>query len=231
MATEPDRFSLTNDQRRRRERPVWRRALLVSVLFHAALFLAWPSESILTSPFSAAGPRAGDDRAAAGSMQALNMSVPPSVPIVPPPLPTPTVDPVVDIEFDDEARVQPAEALGTGIAEVGPPGLETGTGQGDGGTSDEGRFRLIPPTPRAMILPTFAEELRERGAEIWVWVDVSGRVVPDSTRVEPPTSDRGLNRRLMQEAADWVFEPARQGGQVVPSWYNYRVRTGGRDSR
>lgn len=231
MSTDPDRFSLTNDERRRHERPVWRRALLVSVLFHVLLFLTWPSESVLTSPFAAAGPRAGDDRAAAGSMQALNMRVPPAVPIVPPPLPTPTLDPVVDIEFDDEARVQPAEALGTGLAEVGPPGLETGTGRGDGGTSDEGNFRLIPPTPRAMILPTFAEELREKGAEIWVWVDVSGRVVPDSTRVEPPTSDRGLNRRLMQEAADWVFEPARQGGQVVPSWYNYRVRTGGRGSR
>ncbi|WP_405283483.1 hypothetical protein V3331_16510 [Gaopeijia maritima] len=227
MDAGPDRIDLRNDERRRRERPVWRRALGASIVVHLLIFLSWPSEPVLVSPFSAAGPRNGDDRAAAGSMQTVNMRIPPAVPIVPPPLPTPTVEPVVELEFDDEARVEPSEVMGTGLAELGPPGLETGTGAGDGGTADEGLFRLVPPMPRAMILPTFAEELKERGAEIWVWVDATGRVVPDSTRVEPPTSDRGLNRRLREEAADWRFEPARQGGEAVASWYNYRVRTGG----
>jgi hypothetical protein len=60
-----------------------------------------------------------------------------------------------------------------------------------------------------------------------VWVDETGRVVPDSTRLDPPTSDRSLNRRLIAEAADWVFEPARQGGQPVATWFDYRVRSGG----
>ena len=215
------------DERRRRERPVWRRALGISALLHLLLFLTWPSESLLVSPFAAAGPRSGDDRAAAGSMQALNMSVPPARPIVPPPLPTPTVTPVEVFEFDDEARVQPADALGIGPPETGPPGLETGTGLGDGGTAEEGRFRMIPPTPRGMIMPGFADALKDRSVAIWVWVDVTGRVVPDSTRLEPPTSDRDLNRRLIREAADWVFEPARQGGQPVATWYDYRVRSGG----
>jgi hypothetical protein len=199
----------------------------VSLLFHALLFLAWPSESLLVSPFAAAGPRNGDDRAAAGSMQALNMSVPPARPITPPPVPTPTVDPVEILEFDEESRVQPAEALGVGPPDTGPPGLETGTGQGDGGTADEGLFSMIPPSPRAMIMPRFAEALKDRSVAIWVWVDVTGRVVPDSTRLEPPTSDRDLNRRLIQEASDWIFEPARQGGEPVATWFPYRVRSGG----
>lgn len=227
MNAGPDPTSMRIQERRRRERSVWLRALGLSVVLHVVLFLAWPSVSVLVSPFSAAGPRNGDDQAAGGSMQALNMRIPPAIPIVPPPLPTPSVEPVVEVEFDDEARVQPAEVLGTGLSELGPPGIEAGTGAGDGGTADEGRFRLVPPMPRAMILPTFAEELKEGGAEIWVWVDATGRVVSDSTRVEPPTSDRGLNRRLMEEAADWRFEPARQGTEAVASWYNYRIRTGG----
>ena len=217
----------TVDERRRRERSVWVRALGISVLVHALLFLTWPSESLLVSPVAAAGPRTADDRAAAGSMQALNMSVPPSRPIVPPPVPTPTITPVEIFEFDDEARVESAEALGVGPPETGPPGLESGTGRGDGGTSDEGLFQMIPPSPRAMILPAFAEALKDRGVAIWVWVDATGRVVPDSTRLEPPTSDRDLNRRLIREAADWVFEPARRGGQPVATWFDWRVRSGG----
>ena len=72
-----------------------------------------------------------------------------------------------------------------------------------------------------------AEALRDRSVAIWVWVDETGRVVPDSTRLEPPTSDRDLNRRLIREAADWVFEPARQDGTPVATWYDYRVRSGG----
>ncbi len=79
-----------------------------------------------------------------------------------------------------------------------------------------------------MILPTFADALKDRGVAIWVWVDRMGRVVPDSTRLEPPTSDRRLNERLIAEAADWIFAPARQGGETVASWFDYRVRAGGR---
>ncbi len=228
MHMHPDDNALSVEERRRRERPVWRVALVLSLLVHLAVLLNLETASNLVSPFAAAGPRVGDDKAAAGSMQAMNMVVPPSVPIIPPPIPTPTIEPVEVLEFDEDARVLPAENLGVGLEGPGPVGLEDGTGAGDGGTADEGRFRMTPPTPRAMILPTFADALKERGVAIWVWVDVSGRVVADSTRLEPPTSDRKLNERLIAEAADWQFEPARQGGQAVASWYDYRVRGGGR---
>lgn len=228
MHPHPEDAALSVEERRRRERPVWRIALVVSLVFHVVVLLNLTTASNLVSPSAAAGPRVGDDRAAAGSMQAMNMVVPPSVPIIPPPIPTPSIEPVDVLEFDDEARVLPAENLGVGLEGPGPVGLEDGEGEGDGGTSDEGLFRMVPPTPRAMILPTFSDALKERGVAIWVWVDVSGRVVPDSTRLDPPTSDRKLNERLIAEAADWVFEPARQGGQAIASWYDWRVRGGGR---
>lgn len=227
MAIPSTSHSLSNQERRRRERPVWWWALGASVALHLVVFLSWPATTVLVSPFSAAGPRAADDQAASGSLQVIDLArAAPPEPLVPPPVPTITVDPVVVVEFDDDARVQPSEVSGAGLPDLAPPGTATGEGAGDGGTSDEGRFTVIPPEPRAMILPTFADELRERGAEVWVWVDVDGRVVPDSTRLQPPTSDRSLNRRLREEASDWRFLPARRGGEAVASWYNYRIRTG-----
>ena len=44
--------------------------------------------------------------------------------------------------------------------------------------------------------------------------------MPDSTRLNPPTSDKGFNQRLIREASEWVFRPATQGregrGELVP---------------
>ncbi|NIP60097.1 MAG: hypothetical protein GWM92_17380, partial [Gemmatimonadetes bacterium] len=59
--------------------------------------------------------------------------------------------------------------------------------------------------------------------QVWVFVDERGRVVPDSTRLRPPTDDRAFNRRLVEEAAQWVFEPARQGGEAVAAWFPYTI--------
>ena len=50
-----------------------------------------------------------------------------------------------------------------------------------------------------------------------------GRVVPDSTRLDPPTRSRDLNRQLIREAAEWMFRPAVQEGKAVSSWYPYRI--------
>jgi hypothetical protein len=47
--------------------------------------------------------------------------------------------------------------------------------------------------------------------------------VADSTRLNPPTSDRGFNRRLIEEAAEWVFHPARRNNQAVAAWFPYTI--------
>jgi hypothetical protein len=128
------------------------------------------------------------------------------------------------VDFDPDPQIDLAAMTGDapGMAD-GPPGLEGGQGRGDGGTAAEGFFRLVPPSPRGMIIPPMNRSLRGKQVEVWVFVDATGRVVADSTRLNPPTSDRGFNRRLIQEAAEWVFNPARKDDLPVAAWFPYTI--------
>lgn len=218
----PRDSDLSVHERRAKERKVWRTALLVSVLFHLLIFVSWHHKPVVLSPFAAAGPRAGDNRAAAGSMQSMNVRTPPSVPVVPPPVPVPTIDPVPPVEFEEKPDIEPAQMAGQSGTQEGP-GLDEGTGQGDGGTAAEGFFRLTPPNPRGMIIPPADKSLKGEEVEVWVFVNEQGRVVPDSTWLEPPTDDKDFNRRLIREASEWTFTPAMKGGEPVATWFPYRI--------
>jgi len=83
--------------------------------------------------------------------------------------------------------------------------------------------RVIPPSPRGMIMPPANSALRGITVEVWVFVDATGRVVPDSTRLNPPTSNEEFNRQLIREAAEWPFNPAKENGRPVPSWFPYTI--------
>lgn len=219
---------ISNEERRRRERPLWLRAILVSLVIHALVLLTFPIQSILVSPNAAAGPRAGDNRAAAGSMQAMTMRVPPSVPLVPPRIPLPTLSDLEPVEFQ-EVEFEPAAISGETLGLDLGPGIENGTGQGDGGNSEEGLFRLVAPVPRSVMFPNAPDDNRIRGreVEVWVFVDATGRVVADSTQLRPPTPNGDYNRRLVRDAAEWSFSPATRDGRPVASWFNYRFTLGG----
>jgi hypothetical protein len=219
-----DMHETTVGDRRRRDRTVWRNGLIVSVLFHLLIFLAWRGSVLPDSPMAAAGPAAGDDRAAAGSMQALNVRTPPSRPLVPPPVPLPTDIAVEPVEFVQDVEIDPASVAGDAPGQLEAPGLETGTGLGDGGTSDEGLYSLQPPVPRGMIIPPDNDRLRGTEIQVWVFVDETGSVVADSTRLDPSTRDGDFNRRLIREASEWTFRPAEQDGEAVASWFPYRIR-------
>lgn len=216
-------YELSAKERRRQGRKIWRTGLWVSVLLHLLIFFGWQGNVLPTSPFSAAGPRAGDDRAAQGSLQALNLRAAPPRPIRPPPVPIAVALEVEPIEFEETGEVDPASVLGDepGLDEL--PGLETGSGRGDGGTAEEGLFRLEPPSPRGMIIPPTNRSLRGTEVQVWVFVDERGQVVSDSTRLDPPTRDNDFNRRLIREAAEWVFRPAMRQGTPVASWFPYRI--------
>ncbi|MCH1403706.1 MAG: hypothetical protein L7U50_05345, partial [Candidatus Nanopelagicales bacterium] len=123
---------ITASDRRRQERSTWRNGLIASVLLHLIIFLGWSGNVIPDSPFAAAGPRAGDNRAAAGSMQALNIRTPPSRPIIQPPTPLAVSVDVETVEWEDEVEYDPASVLGEKPGLDEGPGLEDGTGQGDG---------------------------------------------------------------------------------------------------
>lgn len=167
-------------------------------------------------------------------MQAVNLQVVPprdEEQIRRPPVPVPAPDVTVEVEEVPELEAPPidfAEVPGVAGEREGPKpgaGLVDGDGEGDGGTADEGRFRVMPPTPRGLILPPSDRpgKVRGRDVEVWVFVTVEGKVVPDSTRLIPPTGDSGFDKKLKQQAAEWVFEPARRDGQAVAEWFRYII--------
>jgi hypothetical protein len=210
--------------RRRQERKIWRTGLLVSLLLHMVVFLGWRGVVIPPSPFAAAGPRAGDNRAAKGSLQAINIRTSTPVPIVPPPIPIPAEIEVEPIEIEVFPAEEAASVLGEqpGLDEV--VGLPDGVGAGDGGDTAEGFYTPQLPTPRGMIIPPANRELRGTEVQVWVFVNDMGRVVADSTRLDPPTRDGDFNKRLVREAAEWIFRPAVREGKPVSSWFPYRIK-------
>jgi hypothetical protein len=84
-------------------------------------------------------------------------------------------------------------------------------------------FPLERASPLGMIIPPASPDLAGIEVTVWIFVDDTGRVVPDSTRLEPPTRDSGFNRRLIREAAEWAFRPAQRNGRAVPSWFPFRI--------
>ena len=213
------------DERRAGDRRVLRVALLVSLLVHLFLILLYrPPPLIPPSPFAAAGPRAGDSRAAGGGNASQVIRLRPPRPIRPPAVPILSLEVTPPVDFDTEPDVDLSDLLGESAGALpGPPGIGGGTGRGDGGTGTEGLFRLVPPSPRGMIIPPTNSNLRGRQVEVWVFVDATGKVVADSTRLNPPTSDRSFNRRLIQEAAEWVFNPATKDDEPIPAWFPYTI--------
>jgi len=222
-----------------RHRRITRWAFVVSIAFHVTVLFWFRNEIVIpASPFAAAGPRAGDMKAAAGGgaeIVALQVTAPQiaPTPVVPKVEPIPTPEPEkAKVEPEVQVVAAPVTATvavlaGTGRVQSATTGagLTGGTGRGDGGTGDEGLFRVVPPSPRGLILPPSDRpgKMRGREVDVWVFVDARGRVVGDSTRVAPPTGDRKFDDRLREQAAEWVFEPARRGGRAVAEWFKYTI--------
>lgn len=215
-------------QRMRRERKVWRVALLLSLLIHLILLIFFQRTQERLTPYAAAGPGSGDPVAAPGGGAMRAVVLRPPVPIVVPPRPeTPIVEPI-EIEEPLEEPVlsladlelpQPGE--GTREGPESGEGLPGGEGRGDRGNAMSGLRRLIPPTPRGVIMAPLNRPASVRGREVTVWVFINQAGAVDSVRLDPPTPDSGYNQSLMREARDWVFEPAERAGRAVATWYSY----------
>ena len=187
-----------NEELEERWRRAWRWALLASLVFHVLLVLLfWSVPDLPDVPVSAAGPRSGDPSAAAGGgsqMISFRIQLPPPTPepIPKPPEPVPVPDPVTPVEPPQETTPTPVasdgqrQATGEAPGAAKGPGTATGTGRGDGGTGDEGLYRVTAPSPRGLILPPSDRPGKVRGKEVVVYVFVTdrGRVVSDSTRLD-----------------------------------------------
>ncbi len=216
-------------QRTRRERTVWRIGLLLSVLLHLIVILIFQTRQERLTPYAAAGPRSGDAVAAPGGGGMRSVVLRPPEEITIPPRPEVPVVKPMEVQEPEQPVLALSELvlpeLGQGKKEGAQSGsgLPGGEGGGDAGTAMTGLRRLTPPTPRYTIWGTplryRTESVRGRDVTVWVFVNEAGAV--DSVRLEPPTPDRRFNERLMRDARDWVFDPAKRAGRPVATWYSY----------
>lgn len=215
------------DQRFRRERSVWRNGILLSLLIHLLVLLIFRTAPERLTPYAAAGPASGDPVAASGGggMRAVVLRPPVEIKIPPKPE-TPIVEPV-PVEMPEEPVLSLSEfdipLPGEGKLEAPEtgPGLPGGEGAGDAGNAMTGLRRLVPPTPRGVIMAPLDRPPSVRGREVTVWVFVNSAGAVDSVRLEPPTPDGKYNDSLIRNALHWVFEPAERAGRPVPSWWSY----------
>jgi TonB family protein len=157
---------------------------------------------------------------------------PPDEPVIPIPVPVPQPRPEVCPEPEPPRQQSsqplgnsPTTSAGEGRGQDTGPGTDTGTGRGDGGTGDSGLNRVVPPSPRGLILPPSDRPGRVRGrtVTVYVWVTERGTVQADSTRLAPGSGDSGFDARLRRQAAEWVFHPARRDGQALAAWFEYTI--------
>jgi hypothetical protein len=238
------RLSIASEAGDRRWHRVLVIGLVTAVVVHAAVFLLVRDFRVPPLPEAdgtAAGPPMGDVRAAQGGGSGLTMvQVRPESEqeeAVPEPTPEPVPEEVEvepeepDTPVEDPVNAEPSlpgrTAPGQGGVEGDDTGTgrENGTGEGAGGTDAQGDSGIQAPVPRGLILPPADRPASVRGRELTVWVFVNprGRVVADSTRLDPPTPDRGYNDRLRRSAAEWVFTPGTQQGRPVGAWYPYQI--------
>lgn len=221
--------------RRSRERGAWGIAFVLSMLVHVLIFLLGPRGLILLPGMATIGEDRADDRAVQGVLEVVAMSSAPPAPVDPLPvvepdvvLPEPEIfvpEPIPEVALEVPEIFEPGvgTTTGTDLVEVVGAGVPGEVGDGAAGTEAQGAPRLVPPSPRGLIMPPTNRDLRGSQVEVWVFVNEDGRVVPDSTQLRPPTSDRRFNEQLEREAAQWVFDPAREGGAPVAAWFPYRI--------
>lgn len=222
------------ETRKRRDRRRMRFALLASLAFHILLLLFSPFAEI-PGPGVAAGPLRGDTRAARGELDVISMSsAPPSV-IVPPRPPVITLDAItpVPVEFVPTLELDlppvPSSTSGAGTTTGDDPaqsagaGVPSGSGRGNAGNAVAGNNRATAPVPLSIFPPESNDALRGRSMQVRVYVNEQGQVVPDSTRLSPPTSNENFNRQVLQNASTWRFRPARQNNAPVGAWFTYDI--------
>jgi hypothetical protein len=222
-----------------------------TVLIHLLVLLAFRETVIVPrETSSAAGPPRGDIRPAGGGSGLTMVEVRPERPAAEPiveetPVPVPVPEPIEVVVPEEREEPAPEPDLTPEPVVIGAPSAPGAGGPGDGGqggSSDgpaagdgdglggggdgsDGPSAIIPPTPRGLFIPPPGRPSSARGQEITVWVFVTeaGRVDRNTVRLEPPTSDSRYNQRLIQSVSEWVFDPARQDGRAVSTWYPFQI--------
>lgn len=204
-----------------------RKALIVgfslSALFHAVVLLGWRTPATDHQGSLAAGPRAGDFRAAEGGGEIIAIAIAPPRPIE---IPAPPAEVLLaDLQVTDtpERRIQPVDLAGPDggamrLADRSGPGLVGADGRGDSGADAEGRDRNSLAIPRS-IVPRIDAPREMRGMTISIRVHVSARGKPTGAIVfEPSIPDSGFEKRLRDDFLGMDYHPASRNGRPVADW-------------
>ena len=190
----------------------------MSVAVHFLLFFIWKITAIPISSSMPLGAEQSEGAVDEGSLRALSIWVPPKLPVSPSPIPIPSQIDIRETKLPQITEREAVSALGKSPSLDKPLGLRDGFGTTYQGTSD-----WMPATPRDMIIPSNKHDLNGKEIQVWVFVDESGGVIPDSTYIDPVPENEDFNRRLIRQAAEWLFRPATRDGKPVASWFTYRI--------
>lgn len=207
----------------RYRRALWT-GLAISAAFHGLLLFGWRSPSLDGPGSLAAGPRAGDYRAAAGGgeMVALAIAAPRPIEVPAPPQTRPQIrDPDLRVP-EPEQHIVAASLSGPSGGTPGDghtgPGLPGVDGAGDGGTERTGRDRRTFPTPRS-IIPRWDPPKELRGQSVTLRVRVDSRGEPTGEiEIEPRIADARFEKQLRRDVLAMDFLPGRQDGRPVADW-------------
>jgi len=169
------------------------------------------------------GAESSDDRSRLSMMQVVRIQPLVQNQVVRPMVPRIVLEvlPVLEIEVIPSIEVSSPLLDGLGDAKERLLVTIPTVGSQDSGI---GSALTTPPLPRGIVVPQFMEGLDVEEIEIGVFVDEGGRVVADSTRVISPTTSSSFNSQLIEQATEWIFDPATRAGKAVSSWFFYTIR-------
>lgn len=207
-----------------RQRKAWWIGFALSAAVHALLLFGWRSPAPQGSGSLAAGPRAGDFRAASGGseMTAIDIRMPQPIEVPAPPTARPQLDDPQLAVPEPAQRVLTASLESSGGAAMNQgragAGLPSATGAGDGGNDRQGRDRRTFPTPRS-IIPRWdpPDELKGRRVTFRVRVDERGEPTGE-IEVRPRIEETDFVRRVRDDLLTMDYLPGRQDGRPVADW-------------
>jgi hypothetical protein len=202
---------------------VWIASFFLSAILHATFFFFWWGEEV---PFTADLVHQGATSVAlspSSVMQVVRIQSATQNAVVRPVVPRVVFEGPPVLEIEVAASIEVSSLLLNDIGEikgrplVSAPDLE---GQDLG----IGSAFTTPPLPRGIVIPQFNKELDVEEIEVGVFVDKEGRVVADSTRIVSPVNSISFSSQLIEQAAEWIFDPATKAGKAISGWFFYTIK-------
>ena len=203
---------------------VWLISYSLSVILHVSFFFLWwgeeASDAVSQTPGSVEGLGGGSpfSRIQVVRVQSVseNTSVRPVVPIV-------ELELVPAIQFEITDNNEVSSLIGDISADWAKGLINANLSIGDS-YSGGGTEIKVPPLPRSIVIPQIIAGQGLGEIQIEVFVDESGKVVSDSTRIFSPNTSNSVQSQLFDKASEWVFDPARIADKPVSSWFSYTIR-------